>query len=129
LVLIEIKGENSPSINPYSHGIISVAVLTTELFDATAAKPDTILFGPPSPEEPITAPVKWTLEDVDGDGDLDLLLKFRTQDLHIECEDTFAMLTGETFPVPLPEGGVLIYDIVGFSLFQTVGCHEKQTHR
>lgn len=46
---------------------------------------------------PSRATVAGHIEDVDGDGDLDLALHFRTQDTGIECGDTPASLAGETF--------------------------------
>ncbi len=37
------------------------------------------------------------LDVVDNDGDLDLLLHFPTQDTGIQCGDTEASLSGQTF--------------------------------
>ncbi len=37
------------------------------------------------------------IEDVDDDGDLDIVMHFRTQETGIECGDTDAVLTGETY--------------------------------
>jgi len=41
--------------------------------------------------------VRWTMEDVDGDGDLDLLLHFKTEQLGLNEESTGATLTGATY--------------------------------
>lgn len=94
-VSIDIKPGSCPnSINPNSKGVIPVAILTTLDFDATTVDPVTVIFAD-------AIPLRWTIEDVwsgddvSPDGDLDLLLFFKTQ----ECElsGTSASLTGETF--------------------------------
>ena len=94
-VWIDIKPGSCPnSINPNSKGVIPVAIITTGTFDATTVDPATVVFAG-------AAPLRWTIEDVwegDGlppDGDLDLLLFFKTQ----ECSfsGSSATLTGDTF--------------------------------
>ncbi len=74
-VTIDIKPGSDPnSINLKSKGVVPVAVLTTEDFDASTIDPTTVEFaGAP--------PVRSTLEDVDGDGDVDMLFHFKTQEL------------------------------------------------
>ena len=110
-VAIDIKpGSDSNPINPRSKGKIPVAILTTDTFDATAVEPTTVRFGPNGTE---AAPVRSALEDVDGDGDTDMILHFKTQDTGIVCGDTSASLTGETF------GGQAIE---GSDSIKTVGC-------
>jgi hypothetical protein len=71
-----------------------VAILSDGAFDATTVNPTTVLFGANGTE---AAPTHSALEDVDGDGDTDLILQFRTQDTDIECGANSASLTGETF--------------------------------
>lgn len=91
-VEIDIKPGSDPnSINLKSKGVVPVAVLTTEDFDANTIDPETVRFGPGEAEA-----VRWTLEDVDGDGDLDMLFHFKTQELDLTKESTEAKLTGET---------------------------------
>lgn len=110
-VLVDIKPGSYPnSINPRSRGRLPVAILTTDTFDASTIEPTTIRFGAVGTE---TAPAKWALEDIDGDGDQDLILHFETQDTGIECGVTSATLTGETTAGRLFEG----QDSVN-----TVGC-------
>jgi hypothetical protein len=59
------------------------------------------------------APVHSALEDVDGDGNIDMILHFKTQDTGIQCGKTFASLTGQTFDGRVVEGSDSIV---------TVGC-------
>jgi Tol biopolymer transport system component len=110
-VAVDIKLGGFPnSINPRSKGVIPVAILTTESFDATAVDPTTVLFGPTGTE---AAPVHFALEDVDADVDTDMILHFNTQATGIQCGDTAATLTGETFAGRMIEGSDSI---------KTAGC-------
>ena len=89
-VEVDIKPGSDPnSINLKSKGVVPVAVLTTDDFDAGTVAPDTVEFAGASPK-------RWTMEDVDGDGDEDLLLHFKTQELNLAEDSTEATLTGET---------------------------------
>lgn len=111
LVDIDIKPGSDPnSISLKSKGVILVAILTTDDFDASDVDPATVLFGPTGTE---AAPVHFAFEDVDGDGDIDMILHFNTQDTGIQCGDTSASLTGQTF------GGLAIE---GSDSINTVGC-------
>jgi hypothetical protein len=87
---IDIKPGSCPnSINLKSKGVVPVAVLTTPDFDASDVDPETVLFAGASP-------VRWTMEDVDGDGDMDMLFHFKTQELNLVSGSTEATLTGYT---------------------------------
>ena len=84
---IDIKPGSDPNpINPSSKGVIPVAILTTDAFDASTIDPPTASFEGASP-------VRWKLKDVDHDGDLDLLLHFRTQETSIVAGQVQACLT------------------------------------
>ena len=88
-ITIDIKpGSDENVINLKSKGVVPVAVLTTDDFDAGTLVPDySILFAGASP-------VHTTLCDVDEDGDMDMLFHFRTQQLVELKEDSkSAMLT------------------------------------
>ena len=91
VMMIDIKpGSNPNSINLKSKGVIPVAVLTTDEFDAGTIDPDTVKFAGASP-------VRSTLCDVDEDGDMDMLFHFKTQNLvELEEDSTDAKLTGDT---------------------------------
>ena len=110
-VEIDIKPGSDPNaINPAARGSIPVAILTTGTFDALTVSPSTVQFGPAGAS---IAHRSGHLKDVDKDGDLDLVLHFRTQESGIQCGDTEAFLTGETF-----DG----QPIQGSDSIVTVGC-------
>ena len=109
---IDIKPGSDPNaVNPTNRGLVPVAILTTDTFDATSVSPITVRFGPAgaSPKHQL-----GHLKDVDSDGDLDLVLHFRTQEAGIQCGDTEASLTGETFDWQAIQGSDSIV---------TVGCN------
>jgi hypothetical protein len=112
IVPIDIKpGSSENPINPGSNGKLTVAILTTQDFDASMVDASTIQFGPGAAK-----PVHYVLEDVDGDTDWDLVLHFNTQETGIVCGDTEAALTGQTF-----DG----LGVIGTEYIKTVGCKQN----
>lgn len=99
-VTIDIKPGSDPnSINcKNTKGVIPVAILTTDDFDATTVDHTTVAFGPSGATEIHTnrSGVARHEEDVDGDGDTDLVFHFRFGDTGLACVDTEATLTGST---------------------------------
>jgi len=94
-MVIDIKpGNDQNNINLGSNGVVPVAVLTTDDFDAATVDPATALFAGAAPEQ-------WSLEDVDGDGDNDIMFHFRTQQLDLDESSTEATLTAQLAGVPL----------------------------
>jgi hypothetical protein len=86
-VQIDIKPGSDPnSINLASNGLIAVAIFTTEDFDASLVNAGTILFAGASS-------VHSALEDVDGDGDLDMVLHFRVEET--DLAEVYALLLAE----------------------------------
>jgi hypothetical protein len=87
-------------------GMIAVAILSTAEFDATTVDHTTVTFeaarethvdrksGEPRRHE----------EDVDGDGDPDLVFHFRLGDTDLTCDSTGGTLQGETFDGTRIEG-------------------------
>lgn len=86
---IDIKpGNDQNNINLKSKGVVPVAVLTTDEFDAATVDPASAEFAG-------AAPVRWKLADVDDDGDDDLMFHFRTQELDLDQDSTEATLTAQ----------------------------------
>ncbi len=89
IVEIDIKPGSYPnSINLKSKGVTPVAVLTNEFFDAKNVVIDSVIFAGVNPS-------RGNLEDINNDGDLDLILHFGTQSLQLTSFDTEAILTAE----------------------------------
>jgi parallel beta-helix repeat protein len=96
------------TINPGSKGRTPVAVITTDDFDATTIDPASVRFAG-------AAPVKHSLSDVDGDGDIDLKLHFMTADLGIAAD-------GEVTLIGQTQDGVLV---VGMGTVKVVSGKSK----
>jgi hypothetical protein len=111
IVAIDIKPGSTPnSINPTSQGVVPVAILTTNTFDATTVDRGSVRFGHTGVE---AAPVHSAVEDVNADGRADVILQFDMQSTGIACGDTSALLAGKT-----SSGGA----IKGADSIRTIGC-------
>lgn len=85
-------GEVDP-INPSAGGVTPMALLSGDGFDATTADLSTLAAGPG--EAPLSARgAGGSFEDVDEDGDLDLVLHFDTQALGLGSDATQVCVTG-----------------------------------
>jgi len=97
-------GAHEGAINLGSQGKTPVAILSAADFDATEVDPLSVVLA--------SAPVKLkgngspmaSLEDVNGDGFLDLVVHVDTQSLELSAEDTEATLTGQTYAGQAIEG-------------------------
>jgi len=82
----------------HARGTVPVAILTTAAFAAETADETSLRFGPggagPVPAGP-GGPL-YLEQDVDRDGDLDRIFRFRLDEAAIGCGDTEARLTGST---------------------------------
>jgi hypothetical protein len=110
---MDIKPGSCPNpINLKKKGVIPVAICGAEDFDVTTIDPDTILLTREGYEDVGVEPIRWSYEDVatpylgeeecgchdlNGDGIMDLSLKFKNQ----EVVDTLDLLDimGDTIPL------------------------------
>lgn len=100
-VACDIKpGTASNAINLKSNGVIPVAILSTQAakgegidFDALSVDPGTVVFGPGLASE---IHGKAHSEDVDADGDLDLVFHFAVGAAGLSPADTIAEIKGKT---------------------------------
>ena len=111
-VYVDIKPGSWPNpINLKAKGVLPVAVLGTENFDVTLIDPETITLTRDD-VECFVVPIRWSYEDVatpyedgygghdlNGDGYMDLTLKFKTQEV-VECL-ALEEVAGETIPLIL----------------------------
>jgi hypothetical protein len=96
---IDIKpGSATNTINPKSKGVVPVALLGSDGFDVGKVDVTTLQFGPSGapPAHDLTRPGVRSghMEDVNGDGHMDLMCHFRQQDTGLDSSFTEACLTG-----------------------------------
>ena len=111
IVTIDVKpGDSKNRVRTAGNEEIAVAVLATPTFDATTVDPSTVCFGEAPPAGGSTsyqqpagvdadcseAHRRGHLADVDGDGDIDLVLHFEAAQTGFDSGDTTARLTGRT---------------------------------
>jgi hypothetical protein len=100
-VEIDIKPGSDPnSINLCSHGIVPIAILSGDGFDATTVDPSTVEFAGASIRVKGKGALQYSLEDVDGDGDLDLVTQISVENLDLDGGSTTATVSGLAGGVP-----------------------------
>ncbi len=87
-----------------SNGKLDVAILSSATFDATTVDPASVTLAGAAVATQGKGTPMTSIADVNGDGRLDLLLHFNTQDLQLTKTDTQAVLTGQTFSGQLVRG-------------------------
>jgi hypothetical protein len=97
---IDIKPGSDPnSINCRNEeGVITVAILSTDDFDATMVDHTTVTFegATETHVNMKTGEPRRHQEDVDGDGDMDLVFHFRFGETTLDCYSTQGTLIGKT---------------------------------
>ena len=102
VISIDVKpGDPSTTIEASREGMIPVVIVSTGEFDATTVDPATIRVGATGTE---AAVFRSASEDIDRDGDTDLLLLVRIQQMGLECGDTSVQLKGKTLDGRAIEG-------------------------
>lgn len=97
-VSIDIKPGSYPnSINLGSNGNVPVAILSTTDFDATQVDPTTVTLAGAYVRLRGNGTPQYDVRDVNGDGQLDLVVHVSTQALQLTMTDTLAILKGKTF--------------------------------
>ncbi len=96
-VTVDIKPGNSQNrIKLSSNGVLAVAVLSTSSFDATLFSPEMAHLNDASIAMTAgctgASAVRWSLDDENNDGRLDLVFFFNTQDLNLTVNSTAATL-------------------------------------
>jgi hypothetical protein len=95
---IDIKPGSDPnSINLGSKGVIPVAILSSDDFDASTVDPLTVKLADAEVKVKGKSGNVGSLEDVNGDGLLDLVVQVYIEGLALTAGDIEAELTGETF--------------------------------
>jgi beta-glucanase (GH16 family) len=92
------------------NGVVPVAILTTDDFDATTVDHTTVRFGDAQEMHSNKKGVTRHEEDFDGDGDIDLVFHFRARETGYDCDTAETVLTGSTFGgQPIGSGGELAF--------------------
>ena len=79
------------------NGVVPVAILTTDSFDATTVDHTTVRFGAAGEAHTSTSGPTRHEEDFEGDGDIDLVFHFRVADTGYDCGTASNLLTGQTY--------------------------------
>jgi hypothetical protein len=97
-VSIDIRPEAYPnSINLGSNGVVQVGILSSATFDARDVDPSTVFLADATVKLKGNGSSQASLQDVNGDTLVDLVVHVVTQALALTANDTIAVLTGKTY--------------------------------
>jgi hypothetical protein len=105
-------GNRRNVINPRSRGGVWVAILSDGGFDALQVDPGTVALGLGAAN-----PIRFRVKDVNRDRMPDLMMRFRTPRIGIDCETTTLELVGETYSSE---------QVVGTDTIKTRGCAARR---
>jgi uncharacterized protein (TIGR02145 family) len=108
-------------VNLKSRGVLPVAILSSEGFDATDVDPETVVFGPGA-----AASSRSHFVDVNRDGLRDLMLFFKTQEVGLSKGDTEVCLGGETGEGVRIEGCANVRTVGKWSFFYVKHLFKNQ---
>jgi hypothetical protein len=125
IVQIDIQPDSDLNLINCRHenGVVTVALLTTDTLDVATVDHSTVAFENASVTHvhPTTGKVRRIEQDVDGDGDIDLIFQFRFGDTDLTCASPEATLLGQTFD-GLKIMGTAAVRMVPYGID---GCHEE----
>jgi hypothetical protein len=103
-VAIDVKPGNPGNlVDPFSTGMLPVALLGSATLDVRDVDVETLAFGPAA-AEPVRGDAGPALRDVDADGLVDLVVAFPIQETGIAAGDTEACLSGRVQEGPPLQG-------------------------
>ena len=112
VVEVDVKPGIDPNLINCNNlnGVIPVAILSSEQFDATSVDHTTVSFegACEAHVSSKTGELRRHEEDVDGNGYTDLVFHFLMSDSDLDCDSTMGKIVGETFSGETFEGSDLV---------------------